>query len=124
MKFYQRPVTNYKLECSQDPERSIYYLENMQWIKRDRAVEDSTMPFLIERVNTLSKAAICVLMIVPFASFCATALFTPLAVITAWGMYCALISYVDDALPTMEALRDAYNIPSWLNNCLDGAPIK
>ena len=124
MKFWQRPNSNFKLECAEDPGRSIERIEDLYWRRKDRAYADSSIPYLNERVDTLSKAAICVLTITPFLSLCATALFTPLSIITAAGMYCALIAYIDEALPTLDTLKASYDLPSWLNECVDGEPIR
>ena len=124
MKFYQRATANYKLECAQDPEKSIDELYEVYHRQKERTTADSEIPHLLNRVDTLGKAAICVLMIVPFASMCATAVFTPLSIITAGGLFAALISDIDDAMPDLEVLRVAYDIPRWLNDCLDGRPIR
>ena len=67
----------------------------------------------------MAVAALCVILITPFAAGQATIVMTPLTFITIAGMYAAII---DLSWKSQQELRDhakGMTTPYWVNECLD-----
>ena len=116
LKFYQRPITNYKLECDIKEERSLKLLDQNHNIivVMGRA---NGIANVLWNVNAMSVSSLVVLIVVPIATGQATFVCTPMALISVGGMYIALITWLDDAIDILAQMGPAYKQPTWFNLC-------
>ena len=116
LKFYQRPLTNYKLECDQQEERSLRLLVQNHSIL-DVMSRASSIAKVLWNVNAMSISSLVVLLVVPIASGHCTPICTPMALISVGGMYIALVTWLDDAIDDLAQMAPGFKQPTWFNLC-------
>ena len=103
MKFYQLPLTNFKLGCWSQPESILELMRN-------QAKNDATSKHIImetfDLLDTMALAYLLVVLIPPFTCHCAL-LLVPLSIITELGMFVSMHLYLESSILSLDILKDA-----------------
>ena len=83
LKFWQKPIYNYKLECELDPERSM---ENLLKQVNQRG-QLNAWTEMLDSFSKFAVAALCIILIMPIASGKGTVVGTPIAFIISAGLF-------------------------------------
>ena len=117
MKFYEKPVYNFKIQCETSDE-PISMEELRQEFRADISSSSTWGEFLTSMGN-MAVSALCVILIVPIASGQGTVICTPVTLLTIAGMFAALISEGWKSQQELRDYADSMSAPVWINDCLD-----
>ena len=116
MKFYQKPIYNYKLECEPNAKTSLLAFEDLL-----RSDEKASAWFLFyEWLGDSAVAILIVMIVVPIASNRATIILSPLSMIATSGVFAKGIMMALEAADELDS--DAASLIEnldWVNNCID-----
>ena len=88
LKFYQKPVAQYKLTCETTEGRSLkHVLSNSLELKLPQGTSN-----MFDNWSRMAVASLCVLLPTPFVSAHGTVLCTPLAMIVVAGVFASMIA--------------------------------
>lgn len=122
MKFYQKPIYNYKIECETSSEQ-----QSMRDLRLNLNLDEqvgASWKEMLELFRTLAAATLFVLIMTPILSNKATVVCTPLAFIVVAGMFLKIWLVMSEALEEFEDQTDRFFVPEWINDCLsDGIEI-
>lgn len=116
MKFYQKPIFNYRLECEPNAKTSILAFEDL--LRRD--TEASAWFLFLEWIGDSAVAILIVMIVVPIASSRLTVLFSPLSMIATSGVFVKGIIMALEAADELDSeIATLIENLDWVNSCID-----
>ena len=115
MKFYEKPIYNYRLECetSQEGKTMKDFMDTFKINGNNQAFA------MLETYRTMAISAICIIFLLPLASGKATFICTPIAFIVVAGLLVKPLILTLDTSEWLSNYAETLNLPEWTNDCID-----